>query len=242
MTIRRVITAMIMCIASFALAQATTQNEKDKADTYRPTTNWPYVNADFQEGTLLLADSTQSRTRMNIHLYGSVLQCIDAEGKVARVTFPDLLEIRIGDKKYVMTKGRTMQLISVSSDGKAMMLMELEPDFDELLRSNSSYYMNMGTTATVKVQQLNLKGRANEKHDEMKEVWYDGRAITTKCQYYFLKGTELITASRNGMLATCRTSLEKKNMKALLKKNKTDWDSEEDVRKIFNILFSGQKP
>lgn len=239
MTSRNIIMVIVTCLASFGLTQAEAQNN---TNSYVPTTNWPYVNADFEEGIILLDDSTQSRAEMNIHLQGSVLQCINSEGKVARVTFPNIKKVEIAGKTYTNYRAKFMQLIKTNNDSTASMLLEIEPDYDELLRNANAYYINMGTVTTAKIQQLNLKGRSNEKYDEMKSVWYDGKKIDTRKNFYFLKDGNLIPATRNGVLGNCKNKEEKHKMKSTIKKNKTDWDAIDDVLNIFNILFCGQNP
>lgn len=170
-TIKMMALALMCCISLNVCAQAdSNRNTEIKAEEYRPTTNWPYLNPTFEQGVIHLSSGIHSNAVMNIHLHDGILQCIGAGGRISRVTFTDIASIEMGGKRYVNIDGKYMECLAANSDSTAMLLLDTEPKFEELLRSNSSYYMNMGTVTSAKIQQLNLKGRNNELHDEMRAV------------------------------------------------------------------------
>lgn len=229
----------LMCYISLNIcAQANgEENVGTKGEEYRPTTNWPYLNPTFEQGVIHLSSGIHSNAVMNIHLHDGILQCIGAGGRISRVAFTDIASIEMGGKRYVNIDGKYMECLAANSDSTAMLLLDTEPKFEELLRSNSSYYMNMGTVTSAKIQQLNLKGRNNELHDEMRAVWYDGKPIPLRYKYYICDKGIMTHATRKNLLNNCKTDSDKKALKAYIKKNKIKTDNSDDMIKVFGMMY-----
>lgn len=215
------IAVLLMCHA-FCMAQ-----------DYNPTTNWPYVNADFQPGVIHLADSTYSQASLNIHLNGNVLQCVNGSGNVSVVVFPNIDHVTIGDAVYRYVNDRLMQVLH--ADGTDFVALSVDADFDDMLRNNMPYGIAGRTISTMNTKLLNLRGESNERYADMRKTWYDGQSIPLNQRFFFMIDNSIIAASMKGC-STILTPVQRKQLKAFTKAEDIDWRKPEDVIKVFNEL------
>lgn len=211
---------------------------------YEPTINWPYLLDDFYSGTIMLGNNTASQTRLNFHLRSEALQCIDSEGKVARIMFPNIDYIIINSKVYRFVDGKPM--LQVYAKSEALLMDYCYIDFDMMgkgynegmalyAREISEISMKANWNNHLAYKSFHMRGEFNESYSDLRNNWYDGEKLPVKHTYYFIvKGTAF-----RAIASECYDRLNKdgkKNLKSLIKKSKLKWKEEKDLITILQFM------
>lgn len=233
------ITLLIIFLLTFAAGKA-----QQSSNEYEPTTNWPFLMKDFYDGTIVLAKDSICDTKLNYHLRSEALYCIDPNGKVARVLFPDMQCVVISNIIYRFVNGKLMLQLHAEDD--AMLMDHAYIDFDRMeagyTQGHALYARNTSETSMVAnvnghpiLHTLHMKGENNESYANLRETWFDGQKLPIRhTNYFVLKGKTIKALQKE-----CNDLLSKdkqKQLKALVKTNKLKWTRKEDLITILRFM------
>lgn len=204
------------------------------AQSFSPTTNWPYLLDDFKEGVIFLDNGmTTESTRLNIHLDGNKLQCVNSEGVISRVILGNIDRIEIDGRMFRFVDGKLMECLH-KEDG-CMIVRHEKADFEEMLKIRTPYGIDGRTSWSTIIYALGLKGVSNEKYDDIRPTWYDGSEIQMlRSDFFAIKG-KVFPATMKGCSNVLEPAL-RKELKALVKEKKTDWRKTEDLKVVMRYM------
>lgn len=235
--------ALLVCLFLSVIALPSCAQSNPKA-TYEPTSNWPYLIEDFSKGTILLAKDTVSRARLNIHLRSEKLQCIDENGNIAQVIFPNVNGIVINNVVYRFVEGKPMRQVWAE---EGIMLMDYEYVDFELIdngymqglasyaRNNSDVSMRANWNGHLNYRNIHMPGEFNEAYEELRAKRSDGQILSLKHTYYLVIGEQSCRASQKD----CESILSKdqaKRLKSYVKDKKLKWKNAEDLKSILRYM------
>lgn len=234
---------MSSLLFSFAATGVGAQSAMTK--DYEPTVNWPYLLNDFYQGTIILSDGTPSHARLNFHLRSQRLDCIDTQGKVGHVIFPNIDLISINGNIYRIIDGKPMQQLHAEQD--AMLLEHVYIDYELIDKEKYKYGMALYARATsdismqanwnnsINLQTLHMSGEFNEPYLELRNAWYDGIKLPVRhVRYFSVKGNAFraIPSDTYALLSADA----RKQLRSYIKSNKLKWSRQEDLTQILKQL------
>lgn len=238
------ITLSLLLLLSIATGWAQTGR-----GTYEPTLNWPYLLDDFYDGTIIIGTDSVCKTRLNIHLRSEALYCIDSEGKIARVIFPNMSAIIISNNLYRFVDGKPMK--QLHAEGDALLMDYTYIDFEQMkagytqgmalyARAYSETSMQANLNNHIDLKELHMKGEFNESYNEMRNTWYDGDKLPVRNVCYFIVHGKTFRA----ISTECNAHLDKaaqKKLKQLVKSKKLKWKNREDLVTILKFMKKEMK-
>lgn len=244
---KKEIKRIVKLVAIALLATQTAMAQKTIADGYKPMITWPFLFSDFQDGIMVVGEDSVSQSKLNFHLRSEALDCIDANGKIARIIFPGIKGILIDHQTYRFIDGHPMrQLFEEDGDmlmeyyyidydlmGKGYnegMALYARENFDVSIRANWHNFPNY--------KELHMPGEFNELYTELKDKRHGGMELPVKLRYYFVIGGKTIAANSS----SCGELLDKQGRKQLasfIKANKLKWKTPEHLITILQYLRKG---
>jgi len=198
------------------------------AQTYEPTTTWPFLYKDFKEGTVYFSDQGKTRTQLlNIHLQNSTL--FHQEGDDLLQSNPkDIIKVIIGEDSFIFVNGELMQLIQGSAE--SALVKSVKGDYKALTKSATGAY---GLTNEVSATQemTTISGLGHTQTQLRKE---DGRHLPLVEKYYLVINEKVIPATKKEIEKSL-TADGKKKLQSFVKTNKIKYN-EEGLIKILDYL------
>mgnify|MGYP007070005017 FL=1 len=202
---------------------------------YIPTSSWPYMYDEFQDGSLIWNGGKEKGGKYNINLADKKLHFIEgAYIKVANMT--DVLTVRIGQDVYQNAAGEMLKVLSMS--GKSLVLEAQDIDYAALNETGGAYGSSSTTIGTTALSSLEGIGGTNSStninHMELKMNKESGKALSLiSKKYLFVKGRKIKAARKDVMDVP---GLDKDAVKAFLKENKIKWNNVADLQKVGDFL------
>ena len=202
---------------------------------YVPTSSWPYMYDEFQDGSLIWNGGKENGGKYNINLADKKLHFIEgAYIKVANMT--DVLTVRIGQDVYQNAAGEMLKVLSMS--GKSLVLEAQDIDYAALNETGGAYGSSSTTIGTTALSSLEGIGGTNSStninHMELKMNKESGKALSLiSKKYLFVKGRKIKAARKDVMDVP---GLDKDAVKAFLKENKIKWNNVADLQKVGDFL------
>lgn len=202
---------------------------------YVPTTSWPYVYDEFQDGSLIWNGGKEKGGKYNINLADKKLHFIEG-AYIKAADMVDVLTVRIGQDVYQNAAGEMLKVLSKSE--KSLVLEAREIDYAALNETGGAYGSSSTTIGTTALSSLEGIGgtnsSANINHMELKMNKESGKALSLiSKKYLFVKGQKIKAAKKDVMDVP---GLDKEAVKAFLKENKIKWNKVSDLQKLGDFL------
>lgn len=218
--IRKIFAGLLMVVSSlYVFAQ-------------EPTSMWPYIYSDFQQGTVYFNDTKTLSAPINIHLLKSKLHYIEKD-HIKEAISDDILLALIGNDKYYVRNGQLMRVVTGDSTG---FIAELAvADFDAIMDSGGAYGSSSNVQATRKLSSLEIGGVHITNHMELKSKKDAGSLLPLSKKYFIVTVDAIYPANRKAfenMLPAARRA----ELKPFLKKNKINWRQPDSLALLLNFL------
>ncbi|MDL2231536.1 hypothetical protein LJB85_02225 [Porphyromonadaceae bacterium OttesenSCG-928-L07] len=196
------------------------------------TTMWPYVYADFVNGTVYYKDGAKLETPMNIHLYRSTLHYL--EGDIIREADSDeVLVLDISGDKYYSFKG---QMLKVLAGNENSFLAELTlADLNTILETEGAYGSSSNTQSTRNLSSIEVGGITVNRHMEVKMNKEDGELLAVIKKYYIVADGEIYLATRKGIESKLPEN-RKQEFKTFVKDNRITWNDTKSLAKFLHFF------
>ena len=227
---KRVMILLAGLFASATLAQA----------QYEPTSSWPYVYDDFQDGVILWVGGKEKPGKYNINLVDKKLHFIEgAYIKVANMM--EIASVRIGSDIYQNAAGEMLKVLSKSD--KSLVLEDNEINYAALNETGGAYGSSSTTIGTTALSSLEGIGGTNSSqninHMELKLNKDNGKVLNLiNKKYLFVKGRKILATKKAVMEAP---GLDNEAAKAFFKENKIKWNKVPDLQKVGDFLADNLK-
>jgi hypothetical protein len=227
---KRVMILLAGLFASATLAQA----------QYEPTSSWPYVYDDFQDGVILWVGGKEKPGKYNINLVDKKLHFIEgAYIKVANMM--EIASVRIGSDIYQNAAGEMLKVLSKSD--KSLVLEDNEINYAALNETGGAYGSSSTTIGTTALSSLEGIGGTNSSqninHMELKLNKDNGKVLNLiNKKYLFVKGRKILATKKAVMEVP---GLDNEAAKAFFKENKIKWNKVPDLQKVGDFLADNLK-
>jgi len=202
------------------------------AQTYEPTTKWPYLYSDFKVGTVVFKDNGKTTTQLNIHLLGSVLH-YEKDGLIYHVDNNKIAGIEIGGDNFIPIDGKLVKIVGkLGEDCLAILTLG---DFDALVSSTGAYGMSSTTSAVNKLSSIEIGGLSNLNHRQLVLEKQEGRTLPLKTEYFFVIDGKVVKASKADVEKQIPTS-KMADYKKFVKENKIKWKNEESLLLLLGFI------
>ena len=197
-----------------------------------PTSMWPYIYSDFQQGTVYFKDTKTLTAPINIHLLKSRLHYIDKE-QIKEANADEILLALIGDDKYYVRNEQLMRVVAGDSTG---FIAELTvADFNAIMESGGAYGSSSNVQATRKLSSLEIGGVHITNHMELKSRKEDGSLLPLSKKYFIVTVEHVYPANRKAF-ETMLPAAKLPEFKQFLKKNKINWRQPDSLALLLNFL------
>lgn len=227
---KRVMILLAGLFASATLAQA----------QYEPTSSWPYVYDDFQDGVILWVGGKEKPGKYNINLVDKKLHFIEgAYIKVANMM--EIASVRIGSDIYQNAAGEMLKVLSKSD--KSLVLEDNEINYAALNETGGAYGSSSTTIGTTALSSLEGIGGTNSSqninHMELKLNKDNGKVLNLiNKKYLFVKGRKILATKKAVMEVP---GLDNETAKVFFKENKIKWNKVPDLQKVGDFLADNLK-
>lgn len=200
-----------------------------------PTSTWPYLYDEFQDGTLLWSGGKEKGGKYNICLSDKKLHFIEG-AYIKAADMSDILSVRIGADIYQNAAGEMLKVLSRSD--KSLVLEGNDIDYAALNETGGAYGSSSNTIGTTALSSLEGIGAtnasANINHMELKLNKENGKTLSliTK-KYVFVKGKKYYATRKDFMEIP---DLDKDAAKQFLKEQKIKWNKVQDIQKVGDFL------
>lgn len=232
--------SLLLCTAFCVTADAQTNGRQ----RYTPTTNWPYLFEDFQKGVVVYNNDTVSMAKLNFHLRAQSLDCIDYNGKIARVSLSKFQCAIIDKEVYRFVNYMPMRQIYEEED--AMLMNHSYINYDVLdsgynqglalyARENMEVSVRANWNGHLNYANIHMPGEFNENYNELFLKRSDGqKLLINNVNYFVVKGKAF-----RAIPTECYDQLSKSNQKLLksqMKAKGLKWKKTTDLIAILQIL------
>lgn len=231
---------LLLILAFSLVVNAQTYGRK----RYEPTTYWPYLFEDFQKGVVVYNNDTVSMAKLNFHLRAQSLDCIDYNGKIARVVLTKFQCAIIDKEVYRIIDGKPMRQIHEEEDAMLMNHTYINYDaMDNTYKQGLALYAREKMDVTIRANwnghlnyaNIPMPGEFNESYKDMLEKKTDGNPLlTNSVNYFVVKGKAFRAIPKD-----CYEQLDKtaqKQLKNFVKVKKLKWKTTEDLIVILQYL------
>lgn len=202
------------------------------AQSYEPTTKWPYLYENFKSGILLFSDNTKTTASVNVHLLGSLLH-YEKDGLIYHVDINKLEGVDIGEDKFVPSNGKLVKI--VGKLGQNYMAKLTIGDFDALMSSSGAYGMSSSSSSVNKLSSIEIGGISNLNYRLMVDEKQEGRILPLKTEYLLIIKGKSISAVKSEIEKTL-TDDKKVEFKAFIKDNKIKFNKEESLSNLLKFF------
>jgi len=223
---KRILITLVACFSGFCLSHA---------QSYSPTTTWPYAYSEFQEGTLVLAGGKEQKGQYNINMDDHRLHFLEG-GYIKAAQMIDVLMVQIGTDVYQNVAGAMYKVLAKSD--KSLVLEEKTIDYAALNETGGAYGSSSTTIGTMSLSSLEGIGATNSStninHMDLKNQKENGKILSfiTK-KYIYVKGNKVYATKRDFLGVP---GVDPALSKAFLKENKIKWNRMDDILKAGDFL------
>ncbi|MDR1646315.1 MAG: hypothetical protein LBS05_10970 [Tannerellaceae bacterium] len=200
-----------------------------EAQTYAPTTAWPFLYEDFRQGTVFFADGGRSQDRLlNVHLLHVTLWHRDG-GELLLSDPKGIERVAIGADTFIYMNGQLARL--VHARGEIGLVELVKGNFNALTAPATGAY-GMNTQSSSAQIQTSI-GQINYAQARLGEA--AGRRLPLTRDFYFLFGDKIVRATRKEM----EKAVPKENLpqlRSFIKTNRIRWDEAESLARFFDFF------
>ena len=202
------------------------------AQSFNPTTKWPYVYKNFQSGTIYFNDKQTLELQVNIHLLKSVLHYVNQDMIYHADTSNPIDSIIINKVKYVYMDNQLVEVIGEKKNNKLVLLKT--GDFDVLFTTTGAYGTAAHTSAVNDLASYEIGGISNMNHRQLVLEKEDGKLLPVKTSMYFIIDDKPVLATKKGLKDILNAD-KFTQLEVYAKENKIKWKKTGDLEKI--LLF-----
>ena len=207
---------------------------------YEPTSTWPYIYDEFQDGVLLWVGGKEKPGKYNINLVDKKLHFIEGD-YIKAANMVEIASVRIGQDVYQNAAGEMLKVLSMSD--KSLVLEDHDINFAALNETGGAYGSSSTTIGTTALSSLEGIGATNASsninHMELKLNKENGKLLTLiDKKYLFVKGRK-IQATKKAVMDL--PDLDNDTAKAFLKEKKTKWNKVPDLQTVGDFLADNLK-
>jgi len=210
---------------------------------YAPTTNWPYLYENFQQGTIYLKSGNTLEKSVNIHLVASVLHYVENNMIQELMNTEDVDSIQIktsyASETFVYIDGRIYRLIEQTDNNNGIFEINIG-NFDELLSTTGAYGTKNYTASPTKFVSLNIGGIAERDYLKLSSGKDNGKLFPIDKTYFFKINGKLIKARSKDVENSIDSPQVKKQLQSYLKKNKVKWNNIDSLAGLYRFLLTVQ--
>ena len=199
------------------------------AQTFNPTTKWPYVYKNFQVGTIYFSDKVSLELQVNIHLLKSALHYVKQDMIYHSDTSNPIDSIMINNNKYVYMDNQLVEVISEKNKNKLVLLKT--GDFDVLFTTTGAYGTAAHTSAVIDLASYEIGGISNMNHRQLVLEKEDGKLLPVKTSLHFIIDGKSVAATKKGFREILDTD-KYKQLEDYTKANKINWKNIVDLQRI----------
>lgn len=203
-----------------------------KSQSYEPTTTWPYLFSDFQDGNLFSTKGDVLVRKLNIHLLNSTIHYLEND-KIIEVNNSDIYKVQI-DNKIFVNVNNDFCLIECKK-GDYLMVVLNKADLSALDTETGAYGIGATTAATNKMSNLQVAGISNLNYSQMLLDKDDGKVLPVSKFIYFVNNGKSILAKKNELQKKMNANLFDE-FNSFLKSNKIKWSSKDDLETVLQYL------
>jgi hypothetical protein len=205
------------------------------AQSYTPTTTWPFLNEDFLPGTVFFSDNGRtSEMQLNIHLSGATLWHTAGENLLLSDT-AGIARVKIGESTFIYMNGELVRLIATESG--AALVLSVKGDYRSIVAPSTGAY-GMSTESISARNQTSVANIGNTHtliHSAARSAREDGLPLPLIRKYFFIIGEKIIPATRKDVeKSVTRESLPA--LKSFIKEKKVRWSDESSLAQLLSIL------
>jgi hypothetical protein len=199
------------------------------AQSYAPTTTWPFLYENFQSGTIFFSDDETSKNqKLNIHLLNTTLWYEEGE-ELLRSDPRDIAKIVIAADTFIYMNGEIVRLIQSKSNASLVLLVK--GNYNALISPGTGAY-GMNTQSSSVQSQTSI---SHINHAQVKLEQTEGRTLPLVRKYYFIFGDKIVPASRKDIeKAVPPENLPK--LRAFVKTHKIKWNEEDSLKRLFDFF------
>lgn len=205
------------------------------AQSFTPTTTWPYLYEDFLDGTVFLSEGQGEKLmKLNVHLQHSTLHYVEGD-KVMQLNPRNVESIRIGNDRFVYMDGGLVRLVK-AKEGLSLVKL-VKADMAALSKNSSGAYgMSTDVSAVDQLSSIQLGGISNLSHTQMKLERNDGKDLPVEEDYYFVWGDNKVVKATRKEVEKSLDDDGKAKLKAFVKQNKIKWKNEESLSQLLEFF------
>jgi len=197
------------------------------------STAWPYLYNDFTPGEVVTVKGAKLQYPMNIHILHGRLHFIE-DGLIKEAATKDVLLIKIGEDEFLGVDQDVMKIEARAEKG--LVMSHLLGDFESLNEAGGAYGSSTTSSATRKLTSIDVQGKVNQNHMELREGRHDGQLVSLTTTYYLvIPGMNRILANRKEVEKAIGPD-RKDEFKAWLKANKIKWSKPESLAKVVDFI------
>ena len=225
MRLRLILGIILLFSATTAFAQY---------DKYNPTTTWPYMYADFEDGELKLNAGNPKKGKYNVHLLEGTLHFIEGD-LIREANSLEVFSVKIGKDYYANAGGRMMKVVAKNDNG--FIAEETLANIAELNNTGAAYGSSSNSLSTQALSSLEGIGgtRSNMNHMELKNAKGEGEILpVTVKTYIVLPGGYCIFAAKKDV--SNLNGIDKKELNTFLKENSIKWKDPQSLLILVDFL------
>ena len=229
-----VLTNSMKRILSFFLAVLVGGLTAAYAGDYVPTSTWPYLYEEFEDGQVLLREGTKKDVKLNLHLFRSSIHYID-DGMIKELSPMFVASARIGDDYFIQAGGSIKKILTSNENGYVVEGVEI--DLARLNETGGAYGSSSTTVSTSAYSSLEGIGGTNSStninHMELKNNKDKGKILPLVFKKYIVVGGKCLYATKKNVSEVVS---DKKAFNAYLKENKVKWNDPVSLLQIVNYF------
>lgn len=202
------------------------------AQSYEPTSTWPYLLPDFTDGILHKTVGADTEGKFNIHLLEGRLHFI--EGEFIREALPgDVFSVMIGNDIFVNAGGRMMKVLAKSENG--FVGEDTLVDMQALNATGGAYGSSSNSMATTALSSVDgIGGKTNTNHMELKNTRDNGKILPLLKKKYLVYDGKIVFAVRKDVEGL--DGLDKKDFREFCKAHKIKWNNPESLLEVLDYV------
>lgn len=203
------------------------------AQDHKPTTSWPYLYADFQQGQLKKNIGAPIDGTYNIHIHLGTLHYIE-DGMIREVLSSEVFSLKIGNDIYANVGGTIMKVLAQSDNG--FIALETLVDMASLNATGGAYGSSSNSIATQALSSMEGIGgsRSNMNHMELKNSKDEGQVLPVKEKIYLVFPDMNVYAAKKDVSEM--RGVDKKALNDFLKDNKIKWKDPQSLILLLDYL------
>lgn len=204
-----------------------------KAQSYTPTTTWPYYFKDFEKGLLVTGPADPGKEGLfNVSYKDKRIHFIDGE-YIRSSLLKEMAFVQIGGEVFQSVNGFVVRVLGKTD--KCLVVEDSDIDYASLNETGGAYGSSSSTIGTVALSSAEGIGATNSStninHMELKLAKDEGKQLPLIVKKYIVVRGRRIYATKRDFLDT--PGLDKAKAKAFLKENKIKWNN------VQSLLLAG---